>query len=253
MDAQLDPPPSMEDGTARPSLRALIGQILRRPSAAMKALAAEPGRRWVWPLLALTLLSVVLMLIITPRQFAAAMAGVDFSGLEGADGPATDVAGFGQRVAVLFSAVGAGMGVIIGTAAAAAVLHFASTIMGGQQGFMTVFTTTAWAKVPLILRAIVQILWFGTHPSDYDAQLSGLAGLTVSSPGDPDPSWWQPLLAQIEIWNLWYLVLLWLGVRAFARVSGRKATMVVGALVLVRIVVGLVGVGVAGAVAGFTG
>jgi hypothetical protein len=241
----------VEESRARRSVGALCLDIIRRPTAAMLDLAAHPGYRWLWPLLALAVLSVVLTMIVGPRAMSAGLAAAQLP--EGVDAEAMANVQRGTSVMVGFGAVGAALGVIIGSLLAAAVLHFAGTILGGQQGFMAVLATTAWARVPLILRSVVQILWFGTHPRDFDQKMAGLSGLLSTEAMGGESSWFEPVLAQVEIWNLWYLFLLWLAVRAFAKVTKARALMILALFVGLRIALGLVGVGIGRAFAGFGG
>ena len=250
MAAELEAPPT-EVLTLRRSFLALCRDVLRRPSAAMRDLAEEPGWRWVWPLLALALLTVAMAVIVGPRAMSASLAAAPLP--EGMDREQVEMMQSGTNVMVGFAAVFSALGVAVGSVLAAAVLHFSATILGGQQGFMAVLATTTWARLPLILRGLVQVLWFATHPTDFDERMAGLAGLMATEAIGGEPSFFEPLLAQVEIWNLWYLFLLWIAVRAFAKVSRGRALAILALFVGLRIVLGLVGVGIGRAFAGFGG
>ena len=242
--------------TPRMGPLALAIDMLRRPNAAMRRLADHPGRRWVWPLgaLALLRLAIVLAQSKASQAYASAATQAAMAQQPGMDpemaAQATEMAGRFGFVGVLFGAVGAVFAVLVGALIVAGVLHFVGTVLGGQQGFGQVFTVTSWARLPLIVGALLQLAYALT--GGFDPCPRGLSGLVCPDPSAPgSASYWSPLLAQIEVWNLWYLLLLGLGVQAVSRVSRRKATLAVAVVVLLTLSGGMAGTAIARFFAGF--
>jgi len=224
----------------------LFVDMLRRPRSAMERLAADPRRRWIVPIAALALVSAVVVALYAPRVTAHAMAqaSIDMaSRTEGDPEMAASIAS-AQRVGgimgVVFGIIGALVGVPLGAAIGAAVLHFFGTVMGGQQSYTQVLTATSWARVPLILGGIVKIPWLVA--GGFDPNLAGLAGLAPEPEGDATSSYLTPLLSQVELWNLWYLVLLVVAVGAACRLSRTKAIISVAAFVGLKLAFGALGV-----------
>lgn len=226
---------------------ALFVAVIRRPSAAMARIAERPKGRWIVPLVLLAVLSTVSALIYAPRMMEqsleasqAAMAEMGDS----ADPEQVEVMASAQQMGRTVGIVAAGIGGAIGTfitaLIAAAVLHFLATVMGGQQAFMEVFSTTAWARVPLILRSVFHIPWL--LAGGFDPNPSGLAGLVTVGETPGASSYLVPLLSQIEVWNLWYLALLVVAIMASAKLTRGRAITVVGIFVLAQLALGMAGV-----------
>jgi hypothetical protein len=244
----------------RMGVKDLFVDTLIHPAAAMSRLAEQPGRRWIWPLGILILLSVI-----TVFAQMSAVAGYQQALLQSqtsSQDPETqqramEFAGSGgiQMVTTVFGAIFAILGVIVGTAIIAALLHFVGTIFGGQQGFAQTFTVVSWARVPLIFSALMGLAQ--AFVGGYDPCPEGLAGLICPDQtlagGDNTRSYIEPLLAQIEIWKLWSLALLVIGVRAVSRISRGKALAAVGVVLLLSILVGMGGVAASNAASGFGG
>jgi hypothetical protein len=238
--------------TPRMGVLALSVDLLLRPASAMSRLSEHPGRRWIWPLLALLLVRVATVIAQTPARSRFQQAvmqaqladqpGMDpqaMAGLQAAGGGALGI------ITAVLAALGVVFTVIVGAIVVAGILHFAGTVMGGQQSFQQVFTVTSWAHLPLVIGGILQFAQ--ALMGGFDPCPSGLAGLVCADPMDKEAtrSFLEPFLAQIELWNLWYLLLLAIGVMAVSKVSRRKAAAAVGVVVSLSIAAGLAGVALA--------
>jgi hypothetical protein len=249
LDRAFEPPPAVsEDG--RTGLRAILVDIFIRPAAAMRHLAERQGRIWIWPLLVLALLASVTAAVQTRSAAAETMANLTVTepGAAGAGSPAVVVEGdtistdaqtaqvmqTASTVGVVISAVFVFVAAIIGVALVAAILHFLGTVFGGQQSFGETLTVASWAQVPVILglalRLVAGLIW------GFDTSPEGLSGLVEPS------SYLHPLLGQVELWHLWGLALLFIGMRAVARIPRVKAAVAVGVIVALQILVGEIGV-----------
>jgi len=254
-DPSIEPDPDV----GRMGPLALLRDVVLRPSAAMRRLDAQPGRRWWLPLTVLAVLSALNAAVLGPRIAVAAMqafqAGQLPPGVSAEAMSAMPASGTVGMLAAVTGVIGAVFGVVVGALLAAAILHFVGTVFGGQQTFNAVLTTTSWARLPLILRSIVQLAWFGTHPGAFDANMGGLSGLVADAekPAEAAASFWAPLLARVEVWHLWYLVLLVFAVRATSKVTRGRAMLIVAVYVLLGIGAGLIGTAIGRAMSGFAG
>lgn len=233
-------PPAERTAPAPPGLWSLCIDIVRRPSAAMRALAARPGRRWVWPLLALAILGAATAFAVARQSadqaMAEARAAMAQAEAESGAAPAISEGALaaGMRIGMAMAVVGGMVAPFLGAALAAAILHFLATVMGGQQGFVEMLTVVSWSRVPLVIGGALRL----AHGlvAGFDPSPRGLAGFVEGS------HFAGPLLAQVELWNLWMLVLLFLGVRAVARLSRGKALAAVGLLLGLWLLAGEAGV-----------
>lgn len=256
----------LDDATAAPDPEsrrlgpiALFKDVLLHPSAAMRRLDAYPGRRWWLPLTVLAVLTVLNAVMMAPRQAAATMQALQSGSLPpGVSAQAMSAMpppGTLSALTMVTGAIGALFSVVVGALFVAALLHFLGTVFGGQQTFNTVLTTTSWARVPLIFRGLIQLVWFGLHPGAIEPNMAGLSGLVanVETSSQAATSFAAPLLGRIEIWNLWFVVLLVIAVRATSKVTRGRAILIVGVYVLFGIGAGLVGTALGRAMAGITG
>ncbi len=227
-------------------LAALAAGIVLRPRTALPRLAERPGRRWIWPVVILALVAATNGFL-QARQairdsFEALSAGGAVSAVavtrEGGTPAAVDAPaaamGTASMIGAVFGAVGAVVGVVAGVILAAAVLHFLGTIFGGQQGFAQMLAVVAWAHLPVIAGSLVRLAYgLGTG---FGAGTPGLSGLVE------DRSLLGPVLAQVELWTLWLVALLYIGMRVVSRIPRLKAALAVGALVALWVAAGELGV-----------
>lgn len=262
-DVSLDPEDE-KDGSDGLGLLALVRDTTIRPRSAMTRLAAQPGRRWLFPILALLIAvgasSITGLRATGDYRETAARAAVEAQMQDQIDAGNATQEDVDSAVALVnnpaFTAVGvifALLAPIVGALIVAAIMHMFGTVLGGQQTFTQMFTVTAWARLPLVYGALVttvQHLLGGWDPNP-----RGLSGLVACDPldGDCTTSFLQPVLAEVELWNLWYLGLLAVAVWAASRVSRRKAVAAVLFLVVLRIAIGASGVAIGQALSGLGG
>jgi hypothetical protein len=263
MELDLDRPlaaDAPDSDAERLDLKSLFIDTVRRPSAAMRRLAAHPDRRWLAPLLALAILSVAALAVSLPAQErygqiaqrATIEATVKSGRAQGVTAEQmTQASSSGRGLGRVVSLVAAFIAPFVAAFVAAAVLHFLGTLLGGQQGYTQMLAATAWARLPLVFQAGVRLLYGFT--GNYDPSANGLSGLVAPDPRQafPLPSPLAPLLAPISIWNLWMLLLFVIAVRVVCQVSVRKALAVVAAYVVLVVVLGELGVVVGRVVNGF--
>jgi hypothetical protein len=244
----------------RLGVRALCVDVVRLPGAAFRRLAEHPDRRWVFPVLALVTLSTAyaVALAINPgaqayaHQVMMARLSASSSGMSQAQmAQITQSAGGTlQLVSVVGAFIGGLVATGLGLVIAAAIFHFLSTVMGGQQSYRQMFTVISWASLPLALGAAVRLV--AVLAGNFDPNPAGLAGLVGGAIGAP-PGLMAPLLGQIELWNLWSLALSVLAIQAVAQITRRKALVIVVVLVALQIAIGLAGTLISRALMGLSG
>jgi hypothetical protein len=134
--------------------------------------------------------------------------------------------------------------ILLGWLLRAALLHIGSMALGGRQGFGVLYRVSAWAGLPLVLRDAVQAVYMQlTHELIQGPGLSGL----VASPAEPtvnglsslfagtQPTATGIFLSKLDLYTIWYLILLALAVRAASNLSRGKALVVVGLYVFLAL------------------
>ncbi len=260
LDASANEQPS-EDTVDRLGLVALTKAVVLRPHTAMSRLVAHPDRRWLIPLAAMVIMTVAATVAAFPArkqyEFAVTLQQLEQMEERGqtaafGDRSAAEMAEFASTAGRVTSLIGAVLSPVIALLLVAAVLHFLGTVLGGQQTFTQMLSAISWARIPLILQAALRATYLvaGGH---YDPYTSGLEGLVAPAAMQElaTPSPWQPILAQLSVWNLWMLALFVIAVRVVSRVSLRKALMAVGAYLVLVLLLGEAGVGFGRFMAGF--
>lgn len=259
MDLDLDPPADLSHPSKQRAfgvVLSLVGDTIRRPRKAMARLAEQPGRLWLVPVAALALASLFATLVSSgPREeYARARALAQmrlvaernpqaFGGQDPEAMAQMATSGAGQTVSRVTSLVGAVLAPLVAVLAISAVVHFMATLMGGQQTYHQLLTAMAWARWPLVFQAGLRAVVWGATGS-FDPYPNGLEGLVAPAAVDSlaKPSVWQPLLAQVSIWNLWTLALMLVGVVVVARLSVRKAAVAVATYLAIVLILGEISV-----------
>lgn len=133
----------------------------------------------------------------------------------------------------VFPAIGALAGVWVSWFALGAVLHLALTMLGSRGTSTSAFNLTAWASLPFALRSLVQLgaMLFGKTLINS----GGLSGfIAVDAQGGL--LYARLLLAAVDLYLIWQIVLLWIGARASGLPRGKA---LLGVLASVLLLVGL--------------
>jgi len=88
-----------------------------------------------------------------------------------------------MMVGLATSLVGGLIGLAVSWLFRAGVLHFVALALGGQRRFAQMFSVTAWARMPYVLRGILQAIYV---PVTGKLIVPGLASLVA--PADPLPA-----------------------------------------------------------------
>lgn len=248
MSLSLDPATIEAPSPRGPNPLGLLAQIWIRPRQALGAVAEGPGWLWVIPLLLAVMLLVARVFVGAPLQVQARLAQIQaMQEARMADMPsevretlppeALQMPEIPQT-AIIAPALIAGLSaILLGWLLRAVLLHIASMAFGGRQGFGALYRVSAWAGLPLVLRDAVQSVYM--QMTGELIQGPGLSGL-VASPAEPTFNGLSPLfagaqptatgifLSKLDLYTIWYLILLVLAVRAASNLSSGKALVVVG-------------------------
>lgn len=196
--------------------------FLRHPSATLQTFSGEAPQRWLAPLLILSL-SLVARLILTGR-LQLRLAGMGAAPLPPdwqwwtpemqANYTQAMQATQGPTFVYIIPIVLGLSGLWLGWLAFGGLLHLASTLLGGRGSLGSAFNISAWASLPFALRDGLRILFMLT--TRVPIVRAGLSGFSENL-------FLEQFLALLDIFLLWNLLLLILGLRAADSLSAPKA------------------------------
>jgi hypothetical protein len=211
-----------------PPLWQLFFGIIDRPTATFKAVLAR-RKWWMWavPLLLMFLCFAVLMVVrapydleITRQQMERQLASMPPDQAEAARASMETFTSLPFRLAT-----GLTTGVIlllIGVVAQAAILYFGALVAGGEVEFGSMFTMSVWTRLPSSIYFLAQAGFMLMAKRAIESP--GLSALVAT--GDMMKDAQNPLftlLARIDPFWLWHLLLVVLGLSVVARFSRFKS------------------------------
>lgn len=219
--------------------------VLFRPRAVFAQMAAEARPVWLTPLLVLTLSGLLAVAVAGPLKIAAAQSGQVELPTDFQYWPVEQQASYmeSQKLAsgpvfvYVFPALLAVLQVWVGWLVAGGLLHLVLTLFGGRGSTDASLNIAAWAAVPFVLRDLVRAGYILAEHKLIGA--AGLAGFAPTAEGLGNLLL-AAVLALIDLYALWYLLLMFIGVRAAGGMSrGRAlaAVLITALLVLVLAVV----------------
>jgi len=224
----------------RGALRLLWG-IIARPRATLEFLSEGGGRSWWLPaLLALLLITlpVVVAAPITAQQSREALTTVREQ--FGEQGSAEEQAQMERAtsivasplITVVFPAVSGIVGRVLGWLIWGGALYLAGMALGGRSAFGPMLRMVVWTWIPYALRGLLQTVYIAINGQlILNPGLSGLVrqGSSVQEMIAAPPSLGEQILAgflsRVDLFLLWHLILLVIGVRVTMRLSRRKAVL----------------------------
>jgi hypothetical protein len=200
--------------------------ILFRPRKTISQIVSQPGSSWLTPLLVLTLTGLLLVAVngwVQGLTAAAPELPVDFEyytpeqqtqwtqALQMRQGPV---------FRYVFPALTSLLGVWVGWLLVGGLLHLALTLLGGRGDATNAMNLVAWASLPYAVRDLVRIGYLAvTHQV---IQTPGLSGFVDTANGGAS-LFLAALLELVDIYLIWKLLLLCLGVKAAGGLSTAKA------------------------------
>ena len=240
-----------------PNLLALLAGIWFRPGRTLRAVATGPGWLWAVPLLLAVTVAVGAGFATVPAREAAqsatsaALVEARIRELppEMRESPPEEITQVPEpsRVLMLWVPLAVAVaGIVLGWLVRAAVLHVSSLALGGQQSFGQVYGTSAWASFPLILRSAVQALYAVAGGGLVDRPgLSGLLSVAASPAAPSGVLASTPvtlpaiILGRIDLYSIWYLVLLVFAVGTASKLPRGKALVLTAIYAVLSILAGL--------------
>ncbi len=225
----------------RRSFFSLAWGVIGRPRTTFEHLREHKSRGWLLLALLCMLLAVLVIAISAPistrqaqeaiREQLAARSNLEEIPPE-AQQQATQFTAnplFNTVLPGLWSAIGLWIGWLVWAGA----LHLMGTMVGGNNSFGQMFRAVVWSWLPLLLRSILQVIFIAsTGEIIKNPGLSGLVSLPqpalgefVAPPGTGQLAL-QSFLAQIDLFQIWNLIVLIVVVIATARLSPRKAMVI---------------------------
>jgi hypothetical protein len=203
---------------------------LVKPRSAFAKIAAYEHSAWLTPLLLLTVLAIARVLIAAPIQAAQAQMNgpVLPEGFETwppdqqqqffeAQSQAQSLSS-GPVFMYVFPIVGALAGTWIGWLATFGILHLLLTLLGGRGSTRNAMNIVAWASLPFVIRDLLRIGYMMMQQKLITAPgISGFAG------SDGFGMVLGALLQYVDIYLIWFVILVVLGVTVSDKVSGAKA------------------------------
>jgi hypothetical protein len=192
---------------------------LFRPRATFAAIATAARAVWLTPLLLLTLSALLVVALAGPIKLAAAASGEvrlppDFQWYtpeQQAQYLQAQAATSGPVFIYVFPAILAVMRVWLGWLVLGGILHLVLTLMGGRGGTLAALNVVAWASLPFLLRDLVRAGFM--LASGQLINSPGLVGFAPAGQGW-DTAIFTEVLSRIDIYGLWFVLLLFFGVRA---------------------------------------
>jgi hypothetical protein len=243
----------------RPGIGRLLVDIFVRPTRALTAIRDDPGRCWLVPaIIAIVVVTASVLLQFPVAQRAAPqltqqqlqnMTPEQQAQVQEFTRPGSPI----MMIGLVVGLVTAILGLFIGWLVRAGVLHVVALALGGQNRFGQMFSVVAWTRFPELIREIVQTI--AIVASGQLIMNQGLSGLVATgNPLKDSTNLVYVLLSGVDIWLVWDLVLLTIGVAAAARFARRKAAaLVVGYWVVTTLLLALAGVFLAGLGASLAG
>lgn len=219
----------------RVSTWSLLTGLIDRPVRTFAAIAADPRRRWILPLL-LVVAAFALGLLLTGQQqvteavrqmrtqLAAQSSQIPAEQMAQVE---AQMARFTQPAVVLgLAAVTSLIGLVLALLIAAAMLYFGALVSGSDVSFATVWAMVPWTWLPFALRDLVRSLYVritGT-PTLHQGFSGFVAGPDLAAnTGNP----LYLVLSQVDLFSLWHLVLVYALLRGGTRLTQGKAVILV--------------------------
>ncbi len=219
-------PAKAEEWPAFTVVQGLVG-ILIRPRATFEAMRHARRTHW-WLVLVLMAAATALLIYATAQARANLFTGV--VPLEGLEPPAGIEApqGVGPSsstsiLATILPAIMGIAGVVIGYIVCVVVIFGMGLAMGGKATFKQLLPVAVWSTLPLVVRKVIQA---AASLVTGRMAVAGFSGLFTMAERVSMPLLYT-LLEQLDVYLVWNLVLLGIGVATTSRLKASKAVVIV--------------------------
>jgi hypothetical protein len=206
--------------------------VLRRPGDSFTELVREARSSWLTPMLVLSLTTTLVVIVSGYLRTQAATVGdlplppdwQYWSPEAQNDFMQAQQATQGTTFVYILPLVGALSAVWVGWVLVAGLLHLGSTLLGGRGSMQNALNVVAWASLPFALRDILRMIFMLA------------AGHAIVSPGlsgfVPNPGFLSQVLARVDLFWLWHVILLVIGLSIADGLPRNKAIVGVAAVLL---------------------
>lgn len=235
-DIPLETPPARRFDFAR------LLPVLVQPRKAFAGMAAEARSTWLTPMFVLSLTALLVVLVSGYLKTRAAMMGEVTMPPEWQwwtpemqnNFMQAQRATQGKTFMYVIPLVGAWTGLWLGWVLVAGLLHLGSTLLGGRGSMQGALNTVAWASLPFAIRDVLRVIYMLS--AGHAIGSPGLSGFATSAGFLPQ------LLARLDLFVLWYVILLIIGFAIVDGLSRGKAVLNV-LVVIVLILLAQAGLG----------
>jgi hypothetical protein len=206
--------------------------VLLHPGNTFTEMTAEARASWLTPMLVLSLTTILFVIVSGYMQSKASMTGEVplppdwqyWSPEMQNDYMQAQQAGQGTAFVYILPLVGALTGLWVGWVFVAGLLHLGSTLLGGRGSMQSALNVVAWASLPFALRDVLRVIFM--LAVGHAIVSPGLSGF-ISNPG-----FLSEVVARIDLFWLWHVILLVIGLAIADGLPRNKAFVGVAAVLL---------------------
>ncbi len=221
----------------------LLWGMVRRPRSTLEYLRETGGKSWMIMALLSVLTAVLLVVVIAPISAQIALEtfqaqiesqpGIAAQGLDTETEERISQFTSNPMITVVMPSVAGLASMFLGWLIWAGALHLLSVMVGGDSHFGMMWRAVVWSSIPFALRNLLQMIYVqSTGELIANPGLSGLVSqersVSEMIAAPPSAGWLalQTLLAQIDLFTIWNLVLLVMSVMVMSRLARRKAILI---------------------------
>lgn len=207
---------------------------LTRPRRAFGEMAAESRATWLTPMLVLSITAILVVVVAGYLKTRAAMMGEVqlppdwqyWSPDMQENYMQAQQATQGATFVYIIPLVGAFTALWVGWILVAGLFHLGSTLLGGRGSMQGALNIVAWASLPFAIRDLLRMVFMLS--AGHAITSPGLSGFAASA------GFLSQLLARLDVFMIWYIVLLVIGFAIADGLSRGKA--VLGVVVVMLLV-----------------
>jgi hypothetical protein len=211
-----------------------VRDLLFHPRQVFQAMTSEARSTWLTPMLVLTITAILVVVVAGYLKTRAAMMGEvqmprdwQFWTPEMQENyMRAQQATQGPVFTYVMPVIGSLTGLWVGWLLLAALLHFGSTLLGGRGSMQSALNIVAWASLPFAVRDLLRIIFMMS--AGHAIASPGLSGFASTS------GFVSHLLARVDIFLLWQVILLVIGFAIADSLPRSKA--VTGVVIVILLV-----------------
>lgn len=202
-------------------------QVILAPRKTLAAITSQDKPNWLTPMLVISILILISALAGIPARVQQNQATVTvpmdesyYTEDQQAQFAESDAAASSPLFTYILPAIGGLVGLWISWLLMGSVLHLAYTLAGSRSSSAATMNLAAWTAVPLGLRYVIRALYLLF--SGQTIQATGLSGFVDASNGGV-AAFFAALLAMVDIYLIWQIVLLVIGSTELTKLTPKKA------------------------------